>query len=73
MVTFHEAELNHLREAMKTPLSEKLAWLEEACDFAEMIRTKRFARGLPVSDGSGRIVWSEREYLNLPEAAASEG
>lgn len=73
LVTFEEAELEHLRAGMAATTDEVLQWLEDASEFSRMSRSMCFAEGAPVSDQDGNLYRSEEEYLGIPEWARRAG
>jgi hypothetical protein len=72
LVTFDEAEMEHLRAGTRASAREILDWLEEASRFSRKARAACFAMGEPVIDGEGNVFWSEEEYLGVPEWARRE-
>lgn len=62
---FRDAELNHLRDALKMTVSQRWQWLGEAMDFGFQLARSRAEQGLVTFDPHGEVLWSpelERQW-----------
>jgi hypothetical protein len=67
LVTFEEAEREHLRRGIQATAKEALEWVEDSGEFAKFARENLFAQGKPAIGLDGTVVWSEEEYWGYPE------
>jgi hypothetical protein len=57
-VTYQEAQLNHLRDALAMDVAQRWAWLREAMDFGFAIAQERARRGLVTLGPHGEVIWA---------------
>lgn len=57
-VTYQDAELNHLHDALAMDVSQRWAWLREAMDYGFAIAQERARRGLVTLGPHGEVMWA---------------